>query len=86
MNDKNYNPYEQMLKVLDESAAMLGFKQEDYEIIMYPERNIPDVSTIAALITTPSSINNFSIRLFFLCLFKRKFLNILPALLSYNFC
>ena len=27
MNDKNYNPYEQMLKVLDESAAMLGFKQ-----------------------------------------------------------
>jgi glutamate dehydrogenase (NAD(P)+) len=56
MNDKNYNPYEQMLKVLDESAAMLGFKQEDYEIIKYPERELK--------ISIPIKMDDNSIRVF----------------------
>jgi glutamate dehydrogenase (NAD(P)+) len=56
MNDKNYNHYEQMLKVLDESAAMLGFKQEDYEIIKYPERELK--------ISIPIKMDDNSIRVF----------------------
>ncbi len=33
-----YNPYENMLSVLENAAAMLGLKQSDYETLKYPER------------------------------------------------
>lgn len=34
----DYNPYENMLSVLESAAAMLGLKQSDYETLKYPER------------------------------------------------
>ena len=35
-----YNPYEQMLSVLDRAAAKLGCAQNDYEMLRYPEREL----------------------------------------------
>lgn len=35
-----YNPYNQMLEVLDSAAAMLGLKEKDYVVIKYPEREL----------------------------------------------
>lgn len=40
MGDKQYNPYENMLSVLDEAAAKLGLKRSDYETLRYPEREL----------------------------------------------
>jgi len=56
MNNENYNPYEEMLKVLEESAEMLGLKQEDYEIIKYPERELK--------VSIPIKMDDNSIRVF----------------------
>ena len=36
----NYNPYENMLHVLDKAAEKLGYKKEDYEFVRYPEREL----------------------------------------------
>ena len=36
----NYNPYENMLDVLDKAAQVLGYKKEDYEFVRYPEREL----------------------------------------------
>jgi glutamate dehydrogenase (NAD(P)+) len=35
-----YNPYEDMLKVLEQAAEKLGLKSNDYEAIKYPEREL----------------------------------------------
>ena len=36
----NYNPYENMLHVLDKAAEVLGYKKNDYEFVRYPEREL----------------------------------------------
>lgn len=36
----NYNPYENMLHVLDKAAEVLGYEQNDYEFVRYPEREL----------------------------------------------
>lgn len=36
----NYNPYENMLHVLDKAAEVLGYQKEDYEFVRYPEREL----------------------------------------------
>lgn len=36
----NYNPYENMLDVLDRAAEVLGYKKEDYAFVRYPEREL----------------------------------------------
>jgi glutamate dehydrogenase (NAD(P)+) len=40
MSNKVYNPYENMLEVLEKAAKMLGLKERDYEAIKYPEREL----------------------------------------------
>lgn len=56
MNNKDYNPYQQMLKVLEESAKILGLNEEDYEIIKYPERELK--------VSIPIKMDDNSIRVF----------------------
>lgn len=40
MNKNTYNPYENMLAVLDEAASRLGLKEADYITLRYPEREM----------------------------------------------
>ena len=40
MADKKYNPYENMLQVLDEAAAKLGLSRDEYVTLRYPEREL----------------------------------------------
>lgn len=37
---KNYNPYEEMLSVIDEAADRLGMSYNDYVALRYPEREL----------------------------------------------
>ena len=37
---KTYNPYENMLEVLEQAAELLGLDRNDYEAIKYPEREL----------------------------------------------
>ncbi|HZJ83208.1 MAG TPA: Glu/Leu/Phe/Val dehydrogenase [Clostridia bacterium] len=37
---KKYNPYEEMLEVLDRAAGMLGLEEKDYIQLKYPEREL----------------------------------------------
>lgn len=37
---KKYNPYENMLEVLDKAAGMLGLEERDYITLKYPEREL----------------------------------------------
>jgi glutamate dehydrogenase (NAD(P)+) len=38
--EKNYNPYDNMLLVLENAAQKLGLQRNDYEMIKYPEREL----------------------------------------------
>lgn len=40
MHDQKYNPYEQMLEVMEKSAKMLNLDTRDYEALKYPEREL----------------------------------------------
>lgn len=40
MANKTYNPYENMLSVLEQAAQKLGLKQDEYETLKYPEREL----------------------------------------------
>lgn len=40
MNRKNYDPYQNMLDVLDEAAGYLGYDINDYITLRYPEREL----------------------------------------------
>ena len=40
MADKKYNPYDNMLSVLKQSAEALGLGYEDYATLCYPEREL----------------------------------------------
>ena len=35
-----YNPYENVLKVMDEAAQILGYSESDIEPLKYPEREL----------------------------------------------
>ena len=37
---KKYNPYDNMLEVLEKAAKMLGLKEDDYLALKYPEREL----------------------------------------------
>lgn len=37
---KTYNPYDNVLKVVNNAAAILGYQESDYEAIKYPEREL----------------------------------------------
>lgn len=37
---KVYNPYEEMLKILDEAAQLLNLEEKDYIMVKYPEREL----------------------------------------------
>lgn len=36
----SYNPYENMLHILDKAAKVLGYGESDYAFVRYPEREL----------------------------------------------
>ncbi|MEA4889377.1 MAG: Glu/Leu/Phe/Val dehydrogenase [Clostridiaceae bacterium] len=54
--EKTYNPYDQMLNVLDHAAAMLGLAEKDYVMLKYPERELK--------VSIPVEMDNGDIRIF----------------------
>lgn len=52
----NYNPYENMLSVLDSAAKMLGLSENDYIALKYPERELK--------VSVPVEMDDGSIRVF----------------------
>lgn len=38
--EKVYNPYEDLLTIIDSVAGMLGYEENDYSVIRYPEREL----------------------------------------------
>ena len=40
MGTKTYNPYENMVAVLEQAAEKLGLKPDEYETLKYPEREL----------------------------------------------
>ncbi|MCR4436619.1 MAG: Glu/Leu/Phe/Val dehydrogenase [Clostridiales bacterium] len=53
---KAYNPYEDMLEVLEKAAKMLGLDEKDYEALKYPERELK--------VAIPVEMDDGSIRVF----------------------
>ncbi|MDY3071601.1 MAG: Glu/Leu/Phe/Val dehydrogenase [Eubacteriales bacterium] len=51
-----YNPYENMLNVLEKAAGMLGLAESDYEALKYPERELK--------VSVPVRMDDGSIRVF----------------------
>ena len=56
MSTQSYNPYENMLHVLDTAAAMLGLKRAEYETLRFPEREM--------IVSIPIKMDNGEIRVF----------------------
>jgi len=54
--EKIYNPYDNMLKVLDDAAAILGLKTDDYIALKYPERELK--------VSIPVEMDNGRIKVF----------------------
>jgi len=52
----NYNPYDNMLAVLDKAAKMLGLEENDYIALKYPERELK--------VSIPVEMDNGSIKVF----------------------
>lgn len=38
--DKNYNPHEEIIKIINRAAALLGLEEKDYIQLKYPEREL----------------------------------------------
>lgn len=53
---KKYNPYEEMLEVLDRAANMLGLEEKDYIQLKYPERELK--------VSIPVEMDDGSIKVF----------------------
>lgn len=53
---KGYNPYENMLAVLDKAAAMLSLNETDYMAVRYPERELK--------VSIPVEMDDGSVRVF----------------------
>ncbi len=56
MENKTYNPYENMLSVLDQAAAKLGLERSEYETLRYPERELT--------VSIPVRMDNGEIKVF----------------------
>lgn len=56
MGNKTYNPYENMLSVLDQAAEKLGLARSDYETLRYPERELT--------VSIPVKMDNGEIKVF----------------------
>jgi glutamate dehydrogenase (NAD(P)+) len=56
MSKVSYNPYDEMLKVLERAAAMLGMEEKDYIVLKYPERELK--------VSVPVEMDDGSIRVF----------------------
>ena len=56
LSEKKYNPYDNMLQVLDSAAAMLEFAQDDYAALRYPERELK--------VSIPVVMDDGSVRVF----------------------
>lgn len=54
--NKSYNPYNQMLEVLDKAAMMLGIEEKDYIALKYPERELK--------VAIPVEMDNGTIKVF----------------------
>lgn len=54
--NKSYNPYNQMLEVLDKAATMLGIEEKDYIALKYPERELK--------VAIPVEMDNGTIKVF----------------------
>ncbi len=54
--DEKYNPYEDMLKSMEEAADLLGLEKDDYEVLKYPERELK--------VSIPVEMDDGSIRVF----------------------
>ena len=55
-NVEKYNPYDNMLKVLDQAANMLGLDKSDYVAMKYPERELK--------VSMPIKMDNGEIKVF----------------------
>ena len=53
---KAYNPYDNMLEVLEKAAKMLGLDEKDYIVVKYPERELK--------VAVPVEMDDGSIRVF----------------------
>ncbi len=53
---KSYNPYNNMLEVLEQAAKLLGLEENDYVTIKYPERELK--------VAVPVEMDDGSIRVF----------------------
>ena len=53
---EKYNPYEDMLKSMEEAADLLGLEKDDYEVLKYPERELK--------VSIPVEMDDGSIRVF----------------------
>lgn len=56
MEKKAYNPYENMLSVLDQAAKELGLARSEYETLRYPERELT--------VSIPIKMDNGEVRVF----------------------
>ncbi len=56
MPNNTYNPYDNVIKVMDEAAFMLGMQEKDYVILKYPERELK--------VAIPVEMDDGSIRVF----------------------
>lgn len=53
---KTYNPYDNVMAVVDKAAALLGYSPSDYEAIKYPERELK--------VSIPITMSNGEVRVF----------------------
>ena len=53
---KEYNPYDNMLEVLEKAAKMLGLEEKDYAAVKYPERELK--------VAVPVEMDDGSVRVF----------------------
>ncbi len=56
METKNYNPYENMIAVLEQAAGKLGLEPNEYETLKYPERELT--------VSIPIKMDNGALRVF----------------------
>lgn len=56
MKKDSYNPYENMLKVLDAAASKLGLKEQEYITLRYPERELT--------VSIPVKMDNGEVKVF----------------------
>lgn len=56
MQEKSYNPYQNMLDILDSAAEKLGYEKSDYIALRYPEREL--------IVAVPVEMDDGSVQVF----------------------